>query len=93
MRIKLKSFDVLVISEVYPPNWKTNDIQLSERHIDGYNIYRANVVDHSRGVVIYVSEHISSNIELDLTNDPFSEYVWVVIKWNKNDTLLLGGII
>ena len=47
VRIQLKSFDVLVISEVYPKTGKSNDIHLTELHTDGYNIYRANVVDHS----------------------------------------------
>ena len=59
---------------------------------DGYNLYRSNVESHSRGVVIYVSDVISSNIVLDLTNHQFSESVWVEIRWNKKDNLLLGGI-
>lgn len=92
VRLQLKSFDVLVVTEVYPKTGKSDDIQLSELHIDGYNIYRSNVEGHSRGVVIYVSDHISSNIVLDLTNHKFSESVWVEIRWNKRDTLLLGGI-
>ena len=90
VRLQLKTFDALVVTEVYPKTGKSDDIQLSELHIDGYNIYRSNVESHSRGVIIYVSEQISSNIIVDLTNHPFSESVWVEIRWNKTDNLLLG---
>ena len=92
VRLQLKTFDALVVTEVYPKTGKSDDIQLSELQIDGYNIYRSNVESHSRGVIIYVSEQISSNIILDLTNHPFSESVWVEIRWNNTDNLLLGGI-
>ena len=92
VRLQLKPFDVLVVTEVYPKTGKSDEIQLSELHIEGFNIYRSNVEGHSRGVVIYVSDHISSNIVLDLTNHQFSESVWVEIRWNKRDNLLLGGI-
>ena len=92
VRLQLKPFDVLVVTEVYPKTGKSDEIQLSELHIEGYNIYRSNVEGHSRGVVIYVSDHISSNIVLDLTNHQFSESAWVEIRWNKGDNLLLGGI-
>ena len=92
VRLQLKPFDILVVTEVYPKTGKSDEIQLSELHIEGYNMYRSNVEGHSRGVVIYVSDHISSNIVLDLTNHQFSENVWVEIRWNKRDNLLLGGI-
>ena len=39
VRLHLKPFDVLVVTEVYPKTGKSDDIQLSELHIDGYNIY------------------------------------------------------
>ena len=38
VRLHLKPFDVLVVTEVYPKTGKSDDIQLSELHIDGYNI-------------------------------------------------------
>ena len=44
VRLHLKSFDVLVVTEVYPKTGKPDDIQLSELHIDGYNIFRSNVL-------------------------------------------------
>ena len=57
--LHLKSFDVLV---VYRKTGKSDDIQLSELHINGNNIYRSNVKAHCRGVVIYISDHFSSII-------------------------------
>ena len=38
VRLHLKPFD-LVVTEVYPKTGKSDDIQLSGLHIDGYNIY------------------------------------------------------
>ena len=72
VRLHLKPFDVLV---VYHKTGKSDDIQLSELHINGYNIYRLNVKAHCRGVVIYISDHISSKIVLDLTNHQFSKKI------------------
>ena len=40
VRLHLKPFDVIV---VYPKTGKSDGIQLSELHINGYNIYRSNV--------------------------------------------------
>lgn len=92
VRIQLRSFDVLVITEVYPKTGSSKDISDSELNIDGYRLYRSNVEEHSRGVVIYVANHISSNIMLELTNHSFSESVWVELRWNSNETFLLGGV-
>ena len=89
VKLHLKPFDVNV---VYPKTGKSYDIQLSELHIIGYNIYRSNVKAHCRGYVIYISDHILSNIVLDFTNHQFSENVWVEIRLNIGENLLLGGI-
>ena len=58
VRVQLNSFDIIVVTEVYPKTGSSKDVLLSELQIEGYNIYRANEKDHSRVVVIYVS-HIS----------------------------------
>ena len=56
-------------------------------------MYRSNVKAHSRGVVIYISDHISSNIVLDLINHQFSESLWVEIRLNKRENLSLEEFI
>ena len=53
VRIQLRPFDVLVITEMYPKTGSSNDISDTELHIDGYCLYRSNIEDHSRGLVIY----------------------------------------
>ena len=55
-------------------------------------MYTSKVENRSRGIIIYVSDSHSSSLEDDLTNHSFTESVWVNIRYNNNDTLLLGGI-
>lgn len=91
-RIHTISPDILVLVEVYPKTGSSMEITAVELNITGYQMYRSKVENRSRGVIIYVSDSLSSSLEVDLTTHSFTESVWVTIRCNNNDTLLLGGI-
>ena len=92
VRIQLVSADVLIITEIYPKTEKSSDITDEEILIDNYTLYRSNVMENSRGLAIYVKETLSSTINVELTDHLFSESVWVNLRLNNKDTMLIGGI-
>ena len=89
-RVKSSKVDVIGITEVYPKNYRFLPGK-AELHIEGFNIFFSNGTGNlSRGVVLYIRDgvlaeecHVHSN---------FKESVWVSIKLQGNDKLLIGCI-
>lgn len=92
IRAYSKSFDILIITEVYPKNINSSSICVSELNILGYKCYRSNVSDSSRGVVIYVKDHLPSNMRKDLSDYEFLESIWIDIEFDPCNRYLFGGI-
>ena len=92
VRIQLISPDILIITEVYPKTGKSSDVTDAELYIDNYTCYRSNTSENSRGVVIYIKDSFSSTVCIELTDDSFSESIWVNMQLSNKDTLLVGGI-
>lgn len=69
-RIHTISPDILVLVEVYPKTGSSMEITAVELNITGYQMYRSKVENRSRGVIIYVSDSLSSSLEVDLIPIP-----------------------
>ena len=92
VRIQIISPDILIITEIFPKTGKACDIAVEELHIDNYTLYTSSIKDNSRGVAIYVVNSLSSTLNLNLTEYSYSESVWVNIRLENRDSLLIGGI-
>ena len=92
VRVILKRPDIIVITEVYPKSGESTDIFPSELNISGYNTFYSKVQKSSRGVIIYVKDSFTAEINDKLTNSKFQESVWVELYINNKDKVLIGGI-
>ena len=93
-----KMDELLVILEDIKPDiigltetWAFEEIQDSELHLDGYNMFRQNRTDTKNGrgggVLLYVNERIKSTIVDDYAEVEFTNSVWCDIRVTKRNTL------
>ena len=72
LRMMIEELDVIGITE----SWAHKDIDNSELHIDGYNMFRKDRPSRGGGVILYVKEHIPCKL-LDSKED--IESIWCEI--------------
>ena len=90
-RVKASNCMIVGITEVKPKHQRFL-VNPAELKIDGYEMYHCNIGDvRGRGVILYVHNLLESSPMLALNSD-FQESVWVEIRLNKNDSLLVGVI-
>ena len=63
-----------------------------ELNLEGYYFYGSKVKDNSRGVIIYIRNNTISYPCSEVEAIHILESAWCVIKFGKNDRLLLGGL-
>ena len=80
--------DIICVAEVKPKNSRY-EVSLANYHIDGYHMFHKNVLnDIGRGVIIYLNS--SLNACTRSFNSDFQEQLWLELKLEKEDELLIG---
>ena len=90
VEIEIQKPDVIVITELFPKTAKATDISITiiEFQIEGYIIY---VEEKSRGVGIYIKDHLSYTECSALNNRPFKDSCWCELLL-KNNEKMIGAI-
>lgn len=89
--IQQKQPDIVVVTEVYPKNRAAADIDSNEYKLNGYQCFKSDVQDGTRGVLIYAKQDISIDFCRELRNDEFKESIWCEIR-TEGEKLLLGAV-
>ena len=84
--------DIVVLTEVFPKGIVSTDILMQELKIDGYNLLLGKVTEKSRGVCIYVKSGLSFYEFKNLTEYPYNESCWCVLRLESHKEMLIGGI-
>ena len=70
----------------------SSNYHLSASSISDYNCIRSNVIESSRGVIIYVKDYLPANIRKILTDQEFLESVWFDIELDSQNKYPFVGI-
>jgi len=83
-----KAVDVICLSET-----RLNNHNLSHCKLPGYNLFYVNSISKAGGSAIYVSDNLKS---IQLTDNKLKcnrcEDVWIELKINNNETLIVGSV-
>ena len=91
--IELNNPDIIVITEVFPKNVNACEIDRNEYKIGGYQCFTGNIEEHSRGVAIYIKDHIPADYCKVLANESFKEYVFCELRLEKKGKVATGSYL
>ena len=90
--IKNRGPKIIVITEMYPKNINSEKVRDVELKIDGCNVSRSLSNAKDRVIIIYIQETLSSEESSALNKHNFKESIWIILKLQDSDSLLLGAI-